>query len=65
MSEPKNKGPRKKCGSRNGRSGSKGGGSFLLQLEPEAMLVVELVDSPVQLPCEQFEVLLIDSECEV
>lgn len=65
MSEPNNEGYRKKPTNKNDNSVSKGEFSFLLQPEPEAMLIVELVDSPVQLPCDQFEALLIDSECEV
>lgn len=39
--------------------------SLLLVPEPEAQLIVELVDTPVPLAYEQFEALLIDSECEV
>jgi hypothetical protein len=38
---------------------------FLLQPDPEAIIEVELVDQPVDLPQDQFEALLIDSECEV
>lgn len=38
---------------------------FLLQPDPEAMIEVELVDQPVDLPQGQFEALLVDSECEV
>ncbi len=38
---------------------------FLLQPDPEAIIEVELVDRPLDLPEEQFEALLIDSECEV
>ncbi len=38
---------------------------FLLQLDPEAIIAVELVDQPLELPEDQFESLLIDSECEV
>ena len=38
---------------------------FLLHPDPEAMLQVELVDHPIELPQDQFTALLIDSECEV
>jgi hypothetical protein len=38
---------------------------FLLQPDPEAVIEVELVDQPMQLPTQQFEALLVDSECEV
>jgi hypothetical protein len=38
---------------------------FLLEPDPEAAVTVELVDRPVELPQDQFEALLIDSECEV
>jgi len=38
---------------------------FLLQSDPQALIEVELVDHPLDLPQEQFEALLIDSECEV
>jgi hypothetical protein len=65
MFEPKNERARGKHTNKSNSSVAKEAFSFLLQPEPEAMLVVELVDSPVQLPREQFEALLIDSECEV
>ena len=66
MSEPNSdRNPKKHTYNNNGYSMLKGKYSFLLQPEPEAMLTVELVDKPVQLPHEQFEALLIDSECEV
>ena len=39
--------------------------SFLLQPDSEATIEAELVDQPVNLPQEQFEMLLLDSECEV
>ncbi len=39
--------------------------SFLLQPDSEAGIKVKLVDYLVDLPQEQFEALLIDSECEV
>lgn len=38
---------------------------FLLQPDPSALVEVELVDWPVELAQEQFQALLIDSECEV
>jgi len=38
---------------------------FLLQPDPEAIIEVELVDQPLDLPQDQFEALLTDSECEV
>lgn len=38
---------------------------FLLQPDPEAVLHVELVGHPTELPQDQFTALLIDSECEV
>jgi hypothetical protein len=39
--------------------------SFLLEPDPEAAVSTELVDQSVELPQDQFEALLIDSECEV
>ncbi len=42
------------------------GATLLLQPAPEDMLDVELIDHPISdLPTEQFEALLVDSECEV
>ncbi|MBE2200386.1 MAG: hypothetical protein IAE79_17355 [Anaerolinea sp.] len=65
MSEPNDEGSGGIYANSKSHSVAKGDCSFLLQPEPEAMLVVELVDSPVQLSRKQFEALLIDSECEV
>jgi hypothetical protein len=39
--------------------------SYLLHPDPSAHLQVELVDHRVDLPGEQFDALLVDSECEV
>jgi hypothetical protein len=39
--------------------------SFLIQDDPEAIIEVELVDHPLDLPQDQFEALLFESECEV
>jgi hypothetical protein len=38
---------------------------FLLQPDPQAIIEVELLDQPVKLSHNQFEALLVDSECEV
>jgi hypothetical protein len=38
---------------------------YLLQPDPDSIIEVHLVDHPLDLPQEQFEALLIDSECEV
>lgn len=65
MCDPNNEGYTGKPANKSISSIAGGMFSFLLQPEPEAMLVVELVEYPVQLSYEQFEALLIDSECEV
>jgi hypothetical protein len=38
---------------------------FLLQADPEAIIEIRLVDYPIDLPQDQFEALLFESECEV
>ncbi len=38
---------------------------YLLQPDPAACIQVELVERPVVLPTQQFDALLVDSECEV
>jgi hypothetical protein len=39
--------------------------SLLLQWDPNAIIEVELIEEPIDLPQDQFEALLFESECEV
>ncbi len=53
------------AGEASGSSAVSGMHPYLLQQDPEALIQVELVDHPTELPQDQFVALLVDSECEV